>query len=95
MLKHNKNTIRNMESTIGSCTWTRRFAYRMAQMFDGRNFDEFDESKLHHQNFSFLYFAVELNNLSASTCNIYGSHESLTVCTYCDSLVFQLRSDKA
>ena len=45
-------------------------------MFDGENFDEFDESKLHCQNFPFQYFAVELNNLSASTCNIYGSRES-------------------
>ena len=48
----------------------------MAQMFGGGNFDEFDESKLHHQNFPFQYFEVELNNFIASTCNIYGSHES-------------------
>ena len=33
--------------------------YRMVQMFDGRNFEEFDESKLHRQNFSSQYFAVE------------------------------------
>ena len=40
------------------------------------NFDEFDKSKLHHQNFPSQYFAVELNNLGTSTCNIYGSCES-------------------
>ena len=39
--------------------------------FKGENYDEFDESKLHRQNFPFQYFAVELNNLSTSTCNIY------------------------
>ena len=38
--------------------------------------ENFDKSKFHHQNFSSQYFAVELNNLSASTCNIYGSRES-------------------
>ena len=48
--------------------------YPMAQMFDGVNFDEFDESKLHRQNFPFQYFAKII--LSASTCIIYGSHES-------------------
>ena len=44
-------------------------------MFDGENFDKFDESKLLRQNFPSQYFAVELNNLSTSTCNIYGSRE--------------------
>ena len=39
----------------------------MTQMFDGGNFDKFDESKLYCQNFSSQYFAVELNNLSTST----------------------------
>ena len=48
----------------------------MAQMFDGGNFDKFDESKLHRQNFPSQYFAVELNNLSTSTCNINSSCES-------------------
>ena len=52
------------------------YSYCMAQMFDGENFDEFDESKLHRQNFPFQYFAGDLNNLSASTCNIYGSCKS-------------------
>ena len=32
----------------------------MAQMFDGENFDEYNESKLHRQNFPFQYFAIEL-----------------------------------
>ena len=45
-------------------------------MFDGKNFDEFDESKFHCQNFPFQHFAVELNNSRTSTCNIYGSHKS-------------------
>ena len=31
-------------------------------MFDGGNFDEFVESKLHHQKFPSQYFAIELNN---------------------------------
>ena len=42
----------------------------------GENFEEFVESKFHRQNSPFHYFAVELNNLSACTCNIYGLHES-------------------
>ena len=29
--------------------------YRMVQMFDG---DEFDESKLYHQNFPYQYFTL-------------------------------------
>ena len=49
--------------------------YHMVQMFDGGNFDKFNESKLLRQNFPSQYFSVELNNLSATTCNIYGSHE--------------------
>ena len=36
-------------------------------------FDEFDESKLHRQNFPYQYFTFQWNNLSASTCNINGS----------------------
>ena len=48
----------------------------MGQMFDGRKFDEFDESQLHHQNFPFQYFAIELNSLRTPTCNIYGSCKS-------------------
>ena len=32
----------------------------MAQMFDGGNFDEFDESKLHRQNFPYrAYIAID------------------------------------
>ena len=31
-------------------------------MFHGGNFDEFDESKLHHQNFPYQYFAIEEKN---------------------------------
>ena len=54
----------------------RHTVYHMTQLFDGGNFDEFDESKIHCQNFPFQYFAVELDNLSFSTCNIYGSRES-------------------
>ena len=44
--------------------------YRTAQMFDGGNFDEFDESKPCRQNFPYQYFTFIL---SASTCNINGS----------------------
>ena len=33
--------------------------YRTAQMFDGENFDEFDESKLHRQNFPYQYFTFQ------------------------------------
>ena len=32
--------------------------YRMVQRFDGENFDEFDESKLHRQNFPYQYFTI-------------------------------------
>ena len=46
-------------------------------MFDGGNFDEFDESKLHHQNFPSQYYAVELNKLSTSFCNIYSLSKSM------------------
>ena len=51
-------------------------------MLDGENFDEFDKSKLHRQNFS----------ISASTCNIYGSHEN-TYLSWLTSL--SARSDEA
>ena len=59
----------------------------MTQIFDGENFDKFDESKLYCQNFSFQYFAVELINLSACTCNIMAH---MRMHTYRDSSVFQL-----
>ena len=36
----------------------------------GGNFDEFDKSKLHCQNFSYQYY----NNLSTSTYNIFMAH---------------------
>ena len=42
----------------------------------GESFDEFDESKLHHQNFPYQCFTFQLNNLSTSACIIYGSRES-------------------
>ena len=41
------------------------------------NFVEFDESKLYRQNFPSQYFAVDIRNLSASTCNTYGSCKSV------------------
>ena len=41
----------------------------------GENFDKFDESK-HRQNFSYQYFTFQL---SASTCNIYGSRKSVLI----------------
>ena len=46
----------------------------MAEMFKGENFDEFDKSKLHLQNFPFQYFAVELNNLNPSILVIFMAH---------------------
>ena len=33
--------------------------YRTAQMFDGENFDKFDESKLSRQNFPYQYFTFQ------------------------------------
>ena len=40
--------------------WTNQFLdmYQMAQIFDGENFDKFDESKLYGQNFPCQYFAI-------------------------------------
>ena len=47
----------------------------------GENFDEFDESKLHRKNFPYQYYTFQKNNLSASTCNIYGSLAVTQECT--------------
>ena len=44
----------------------------MAQMLDRETLGEFDELKLRHCQ----YFVVEQKNLSAFTCNIYGSCEN-------------------
>ena len=43
------------------CMYVRMYVcmYHMVHMFDKENFDEFDESKLHRQNFSYRYFTFQ------------------------------------
>ena len=53
-----------------SISETSEETYHMMQMFDGENFDELDECKLHCQKFP-------LHLIIFTACNVYGSCESV------------------